>query len=41
MEYSTRMKINELINDIECRVTKKERFSSLVHKYMLLMNDKF
>lgn len=38
---STRKQINELINDIECRVTKKERFSSLVHKYMLLMNDKF
>lgn len=38
---STRKQINEMIDDIECRVKKKERFSSLVHKYMLLMTDKF
>ena len=38
---STRKQINEMIGDIEDRVKKKERFSSLVHKYMLLMTDKF
>lgn len=38
---STRKQINEMINDIECKVEKKERFSSLVQKYMLLMEDKF
>ena len=38
---STRKQIGEMINDIEYRVKKKERFSSLVYKYMLLMTDKF
>ena len=38
---STRKDINEMINDIEVHVKKKERFSSLVRKYMLLMTDKF